>query len=155
MPLPETAALITVKGYWWNVDGDGVDRVVTATPAVSHVTSLSGYGVIDLEAVTATPDADGFWQLPLIASDDPDLTPACPWTFTFAGYGAGWSVTVPHDAAGGAVWLTALDHLVSPPSSAAAFYTRDQVDALFTAQDEDIEALEARVAELEGLDPQV
>lgn len=153
MPLPVSANLITVKGFWWADDGSGVERVVTATPGTDHVTAVADHGVIDLAAKTATPDPDGSWQITVIASNDPDLTPTCPWTFTFSGYSGAWTVTVPHDAAGGEVFLTALDPLVTPPTPSSAFYTRDQVDALFTAQDGDIEALETRVAALEGAQP--
>lgn len=140
-PLNASATVVVVKGYWWADDGSGVPRTVTATPAVDHVVSVSGKGVIDLAEKSVTPDGDNpYWEIEVLASDDPDITPACPWTFRFAGYDGEWAVTVPHDAVTGTdgrpeVWLTSLTPLVNipEPQTTDYFYTKDQIDALLAA----------------------
>lgn len=139
MTFPASASVVVVKGYWWADDGSGVPREVTATPAVNHVTSVSGRGVIDLVKKTATPDGDNpYWEIELVASDDPDLTPACPWTFRMSGYDGAWTVAIPHDAEEDederpAVWLTDLDPLTTPPTATDSYYTKAQVDAKIDA----------------------
>lgn len=137
MTFPSTAAIVVVKGYWWADDGSGVAREVTATPSVDHVTSVSGKGVIDLVEKSAVPDTDNpYWEIEVVASNDPDLTPEFAWTFRFSGYDGAWTVTVPHDApldddGRREVWLTSLTALVAPPAPAASYYTKAEVDALF------------------------
>lgn len=139
MTFPASAAVVVVKGYWWADDGTGVPRQVTATPAVDHVTSVTGQGVIDLVEKTATPETDNpYWEIEVVASNDPDLQPECPWTFRMSGYDGAWTVTVPHDAAldiddRPAVWLTSLTPLISPPTPAASYYTKAEVDTKIAA----------------------
>jgi hypothetical protein len=134
--FPSSASVVVVKGYWWADDGTGVTRQVTATPSVDHVTSASGRGVIDLVEKTATPDGDNpYWELELVASNDPDLIPQFAWTFRMSGYDGAWTVTVPHDADPDSddrpsVWLTELDPLVEipEPQTSDYYYTKNQVD---------------------------
>lgn len=117
MSLPENAAVVRVRGYYYDQDGTGSGLKVTAIPSETLLIDQTAHAYIHLEPKEVTPnEGDSYWYLDLIASNDPDLTPAFTWTISIEGGPTYSGFTVPHDAPledvgeaadMRAIWLTA------------------------------------------------
>lgn len=103
MALPAAATEVHVYGHVLDWNGAPIAGVVvTASPSADRLIFHSTDDVIYPKSETDTTDVNGYWDLELIASNDPDGDPlSFNYTFTLAGPGVNDSfnsVTVPWDA---------------------------------------------------------
>lgn len=104
MPLPASATEVHVYGHVLDWNGVPIeDVVVVAVPSVPRLIFHDTDDVIYPTTETATTDSNGFWNIKVIASNDPDGDPASfSYTFNLKGNGVSDSfagVGVPYDAA--------------------------------------------------------
>jgi hypothetical protein len=103
MPLPASATEVHVYGHVLDWDGAPIEGVeVSATPSVPRLIFHSTDDVIYPKTETDTTDVNGFWNIKVIASNDPDGDPASfSYTIKLSGPGVSDSfpnVGIPYDA---------------------------------------------------------
>ena len=81
MALPANVTQTTVTGNLVWIDGSPAKGSVTFLPSIEYVLDAASNTNIYLYEVTETLDEAGHFDVPLIATDDPDLNPT-GWTYT-------------------------------------------------------------------------
>ena len=81
MALPANVTQTTVTGNLVWIDGSPAAGSVTFLPSIEFVLDSASNTTIYMYEVTEVLDPDGHFDVPLIATDDPDLNPT-GWTYT-------------------------------------------------------------------------
>lgn len=105
MTIPDNMSRVTVRGKFARLNGSPMQGQISFTPSERFIKNRSARVMITSAVFTADLNADGYFEIELPATDDPDLDPT---NFTYVvrePTGRVYRVDVPLNATGGVLDL--------------------------------------------------